>query len=149
MEKGGGGKKSGEGAAAEKEENLGKKLRREVLIGKRCGPCTPVPSWRIWAPPQETIISQTNPFHYYSSSSSISARKLAAALWEFHHYFPLPKMHRAPNNGADSRLLRRRYFHHSHKDKALDLSHFLGDPCPSSPEQVAFFNLFLLLHLGF
>lgn len=149
MEKGEG--KSGEGGA-EKEENLGKKLRREVLIGKRCGPCTPVPSWRIWAPPlppQETIISQTNPFYHnscFSSTSSISARKLAAALWEFHQYLPLPpKMHRASNNGvsngapADSRLIRRRYFHHhhhSHKDKTLDLSNFLGDPCPSSPEQV-------------
>ncbi|XP_022970027.1 uncharacterized protein At5g41620-like [Cucurbita maxima] len=54
-------------------------------------------------------------------------------------------MHRASNNGvsngggaADSRLIRRRYFHHHHhsnKDKALDLSNFLGDPCPSSPEQ--------------
>ncbi|KAA0042702.1 hypothetical protein IC582_022428 [Cucumis melo] len=139
--------KSGEGGA-EKEENLGKRLRREVLIGKRCGPCTPVPSWRIWAPPQETIISQTHPFYhnscFSSSTSSISARKLAAALWEFHQYLPLSKMHRASNNGvsngdpADSRLIRRRYFHHhhhSHKDKTLDLSNFLGDPCPSSPEQ--------------
>lgn len=164
MEKGG--EKSGEGGA-EKEENLGKKLRREVLIGKRCGPCTPVPSWRIWAPPQETIISQTDPFHhntYFSSASSISARKLAAALWEFHQYLPLPKMHRAPNNGvsngaaaADSRLIRRRYFHHhhSHKDKALELSNFLGDPCPSSPEQVWFLVftsellIVVVLDLGF
>lgn len=145
-------KKSGEGEGAEKEENLGKKLRREILIGKRCGPCTPLHSWRIWAPPQQTIINQTHPFHhnthFSSSSSFISARKLAAALWEFHQYLPLSKMHRASNNGVsngggaaapDSRLIRRRYFHHhhhSHKDKTLDLSNFLGDPCPSSPEQV-------------
>jgi len=135
-----------ENGGVEKEENLGKKLRRGVLIGKRCGPCTPVPSWRIWAPPQETIINQTDPFHSSSASASasISARKLAAALWEFHHYLPLPKMHRASKNGvsngaADSRLIRRRHFHHHHKDKALELSNFLGDPCPSSPEQVCFF----------
>ena len=130
---------------AEKEEKLGQK-------GTKCGPCTPLLSWRIWAPPalpQQTIISRTdNPFHHYTcfSTSSISARRLAAALWEFHQYLPLPKMHRASNNGvsnggggADSRLIRRRYFHHHHhsnKDKALDLSNFLGDPCPSSPEQV-------------
>ncbi|KAG6606056.1 hypothetical protein SDJN03_03373, partial [Cucurbita argyrosperma subsp. sororia] len=135
-----------ENGGVEKEENLGKKLRRGVLIGKRCGPCTPVPSWRIWAPPQETIINQTDPFHSSSASASasasISARKLAAALWEFHHYLPLPKMHRASKNGvsngaADSRLIRRRHFHHHHKDKALELSNFLGDPCPSSPEQPA------------
>lgn len=36
------GEKSGEGEA-EKEENLGEKLRRGVvLLGKKGGPCTPV-----------------------------------------------------------------------------------------------------------
>lgn len=133
MERGG---KSGEGGA-EKEENLGEKLRRGVLLeGKRGGPCTPVLSWRLWAPPtaHDTII-RDYPFH------PPSARKLAAALWEFQKlYFPRSKMHRGVSNagaGADSRA--RRHQHHYNKlrkDKGLDLSHFLADNSTTSPDQV-------------
>ena len=66
--------KSEEGEA-EKVEKLGEKLRRGVLVGKSRGPFTPVPSWS-WA-------------HNNHSSSvlSLSARKLAAALWEFNWNF--------------------------------------------------------------
>ncbi|KAG2680966.1 hypothetical protein I3760_11G123200 [Carya illinoinensis] len=126
------GEKSGEGGA-EKEENLGEKLRRGVvLIGKRGGPCTPVRSWRLWAPPaHDTIIKSYPP----------SARKLAAALWEFQYlYFPTSKMHRGVSNGGplpDSRLRRHQHRHYNKpsKDKGLDLSHFLADNSPSSPDQ--------------
>lgn len=137
--------KSGEGGA-EKEENLGEKLRRgALLVGKRGGPATPVHSWRLWAPPSspsDTIINKDHfPIPHSLPSSSPSARKLAAALWEFQHYFPLSKMHRGVSNGAatgaDSRL-RRHHPHHHYKlskDKSLDLSHFLADNSPSSPDQ--------------
>ncbi|KAF3955316.1 hypothetical protein ACB098_01G147300 [Castanea mollissima] len=139
--------KSGEGEA-EKEENLGEKLRRgALLVGKRGGPSTPVHSWRLWAPlppstlaAHDTIINNKDYFPFSHSLPSPSARKLAAALWEFQHYFPLSKMHRGVSNGggggADSRL--RRHPHHHYKlskDKGLDLSHFLADNSPSSPEQ--------------
>jgi hypothetical protein len=140
MERGG---KSGEGGA-EKKENLGEKLRRGVLLeGKRGGPSTPVLSWRLWAPltAHDTII-RSYPFHHPS------ARKLAAALWEFQQlYFPLSKMHRGVSNagpGPDSRL--RRHQHHYNKlrkDKGLDLSHFLADNSTSSPDQVLGFFFFL------
>jgi hypothetical protein len=135
--------KSGEGGAG-KEENLGEKLRRGVLLeGKRGGPCTPVLSWRLWAPPtaHDTII-RGYPFH-----PPPSARKLAAALWEFQQlYFPRSKMHRGVSNagpGADSRL--RRHQHHYNKlrkDKGLDLSHFLADNSTTSPDQVLGFFSF-------
>lgn len=131
------GEKSGEGGA-EKEENLGEKLRRGVVLtGKRGGPCTPVRSWRLWAPPaHDTIIKGYTP----------SARKLAAALWEFQYlYFPTSKMHRGVSNGgplADSRLRRHQHRHYNKpgKDKGLDLSHFLADNSPSSPDQVDSFS---------
>lgn len=125
--------KSEEGEA-EKEEKLGEKLRRGVLVGKSRGPFTPVPSWS-WA-------------HNNHSSSvlSLSARKLAAALWEFNHSFPLFQMHhhRSANNasaaaasgaGADPRL-RRHHHYILHKDRAPVISNFLADASPSSPDQV-------------
>ena len=151
--------KSGEGEA-EKEENLGEKLRRgALLVGKRGGPSTPVHSWRLWAPlppstlaAHDTIINNKDYFPFSHSLPSPSARKLAAALWEFQHYFPLSKMHRGVSNGggggADSRL--RRHPHHHYKlskDKGHDLSHFLADNSPSSPEQVLSLSLSLFFYL--
>lgn len=124
-----------EKSEAEKEENLGEKLRRGVLVGKRGGPTTPVVStWRLCHPPEahDSIIKE---------NSHLSARKLAAALWEFHHYFPISKMHRGVvvNGASDSKMRRRHHrSQHQYKDKGLDLSHFLADPSPSSPEQVMF-----------
>ncbi|KAK7307887.1 hypothetical protein VNO77_41331 [Canavalia gladiata] len=114
--------KSGEGEA-EKEEKLGEKLKRGVLVGKSRGPSTPVPSW----------VRKHVQDHY-----SVSARKLAAALWEFNHYLPLFQMHRPVNNsstGADPRLRRHHYI--LHKDKAPDISTFFADASPSSPDQPA------------
>lgn len=132
--------KSGEGEA-EKEENLGEKLRRGVLVGKSKGPSTPValPSWRLSVlGPSHHNRRPIQDHHHHQTS----ARKLAAALWEFHHYYYFPpfqvQMHRPLNNGAsaDPRLRRRHYT--LHKDKAPDISKFLAetDASPSSPDQV-------------
>lgn len=158
---------SGEGEA-EKEETLGGKLRRAVLLAKGV-PSTPV---RLSGFARDAIISvhrdDTNPFPPHSSYSpfdcSSSARKLAAALWEFQHYYynyccltsTLPEMHRGSFVGANgggggggngpSRLRRL----HKHKDRGedevggggvagrggFDLSRFLDDPSPSSQDQV-------------
>ncbi|TKY70995.1 hypothetical protein E2542_SST07290 [Spatholobus suberectus] len=121
--------KSEEGEA-EKEDKLGEKLRRGVLVGKSRGPCTPVPSW-VWAAHAHT---QDHQQHH-----TVSARTLAAALWEFNHYFPLFQMHRSANNaaggGADPRLRRHHYV--LHRDKAPDIANFLADASPSSPDQPA------------
>lgn len=123
---------------AEKEENLGEKLKRGVLVGKKAGPCTPLLSWTLF--PSSSAHDCSIPNHH---AASVSARKLAAVLWEFHHYnLPLAKMHRpvhdAPGPSADSKLTRRRHQHRHQllKDKSLHLSHFLADPCPSSSDQV-------------
>ncbi|KAK7406074.1 hypothetical protein VNO78_07691 [Psophocarpus tetragonolobus] len=120
--------KSEEGEA-EKVENLGEKLRRGVLVGKSRGPCTPVPSW----------VHKHIQDHHNCTLVSVSARKLAAALWEFNHCFPLFQMHRSSNNaagaGADPRLRRHHYI--LHKDKAPDIANFLPDASPTSPHQPA------------
>lgn len=128
---------------AEKEENLIEKLRRGVVLtGKKGGPCTPVLSWQHWAPPSHDTIINNN------ALNPPAARKLAAAFWEFQQlYFPLSEMHRSVSNGAagsESRLRRRRHHHHHYnklsRDNGLDLSHFLADNSPSSPDQVYSFS---------
>ncbi|KAK6251378.1 hypothetical protein QQP08_009792 [Theobroma cacao] len=124
--------KSGEGVA-EKEENLCEKLsRRVLLVGNRKGggPCTPLPSWKLYHPQARLHHNNIPP-----PPPAVSARKLAASLWEFHQYLPHhPKMHRGVNN-TNGRYHQR---HHANlfKDKGIDFSHFLADPCPSSdPDQ--------------
>ncbi|XP_057450031.1 uncharacterized protein At5g41620-like isoform X2 [Lotus japonicus] len=121
--------KSGE-REAEKEENLGEKLkRRGILVGKSKPLSTPTTSWVL-----DTIIAAEEDHHH----PNVSARKLAAALWEFHQYFP---MHRSASNGGaaaaggDPRLRRHHYI--LNKDKAPDITDFLADASPSSPDQPA------------
>ncbi|KAM6588717.1 hypothetical protein CsatA_011322 [Cannabis sativa] len=150
----GGGGGSGEGVA-EKEENLGEKLRKEViLVGKREGPCITTPvvsSWRLFSlSGHQTIIKDSSfiisqPPISTTFASSVSVRKLGAALWELHHYLPLAKMNRGvhSNGGGGGGPPRLRHHlhphHHLHRGEkaALDISNFLGDNSPSSPEQPA------------
>jgi len=130
---------------AEKEEKLGEKLRRGVLVGKSRGPSTPFPSW--------LSLTHTNK---HIRDHSLSSRKLAAALWEFNHSFPLFQMHRSAANHApppaaaaaaapDPRHRRHHYI--LHKDKALHISNFLADASPSSPDQVPSVFFFFLLRI--
>ncbi|XVE64745.1 hypothetical protein DITRI_Ditri07aG0126200 [Diplodiscus trichospermus] len=119
--------KSGEGVA-EKEENLFEKLsRRVLLVGNRKGggPCTPLLSWKLYHPQDHLHHNNIPPAH-------VSARKLAASLWEFHQYLAHhhPKMHSRVNytNGR----YHQPHHHNLFKDKGIDFSHFLDDPFPSS-----------------
>ncbi|KAJ8764927.1 hypothetical protein K2173_010392 [Erythroxylum novogranatense] len=156
--------KSGAGAA-QKQETLWQKLGRgTVLVGTRGGPfaCTPV---RLWSsrssallnpiiigdfcynnkkdPSSFPLVPYSHPknHHHTTTSSCVSVRKLGAALWEFQHYLLLSKMHRGmhhnvSNGGAsDHRLRRHQNHHHVRREKGLDLSRFLADPGPSSPDQ--------------
>lgn len=111
----------------QEEENLGEKLKTGVLlVGKRvrAGPSTPVPAWRLeegGAHDKERIT--------FLPKRSVSARKLAATLWEFQHYLPLSdKMHRG-GTGPPPRL------RHLHKDKDLDLPSYLVDLSPNPSDQ--------------
>ncbi|XP_043715930.1 uncharacterized protein At5g41620-like [Telopea speciosissima] len=105
--------KSGDGAA-EKQEFLGIKLKRGILVGKRGGPCTPVPTWKFEGA-QDTTIKDPLPL-----PPTVSARKLAANLWEL-HYLPLSEMSK-----GDLKLRR-------HKNKGLELPTHLADPSHSPP----------------
>lgn len=110
------------GEPAEKQENLGEKLRKEaLLVGKRGGHTTPViPSWRLLQ--FSANVAAGDAGYNYSLVKNfppVSARKLAATLWELDHYnFPV-KMHQGVG-GSNSRLRRHRQQH---------------DPSPSSPDQ--------------
>ncbi|XP_065858756.1 uncharacterized protein At5g41620 [Euphorbia lathyris] len=142
----------------ENEESLGEKLKKGIMVGKRVGPlsCTPVRHWTWTSAKPSAYFSITQEEEeeepkFYSlchnkSSSSSSARKLAAAIWEFQYYLPLTKMHRGVHNnsnyqnnggsgGGDLRLRRHGNRRHLVKDKRVDVSHFVADPSPSSPDQ--------------
>ncbi|CAL0332009.1 unnamed protein product [Lupinus luteus] len=126
--------KSGEGKA-EKEENLGEKLR--VLVGKSKGTCTPLPYWKtLWE------INKDQHHHHQQQQhqllpSTVSARNLAAALWEFHQLFQMHHHHGGGGGGGggDPRLHHHHY--NLHKDRAIvapEISNFLDDASPSSPD---------------
>ncbi|KAK7253074.1 hypothetical protein RIF29_37480 [Crotalaria pallida] len=126
--------KSGEGKA-EKEENLGEKLR--ALVGKSKGICsTPHPHWTtLWG-----INININKHHHQHQldPTTLSARTLAAALWEFHQLFQMHHHHRAPAPApADDPRLRRHHYNLHNKDKAVmppEISNFLDDASNSSPD---------------
>lgn len=69
-----------------KEELLGIKLKRGIFVGKKGGQSTPSPTWKLGFGLAQTDSSSPSPFQYLTFPSnftqSISARKLAANLWE-------------------------------------------------------------------
>ncbi|EYU23395.1 hypothetical protein ABFS82_01G066100 [Erythranthe guttata] len=135
---------------AQKGENFGEKLRR---VGKRAGQTTPVASFFRY--PQELHLSAASaaaaaaaaprsggeelrencsvdfrdaPFR----NPCFSARKLAAALWELHHYHQVfDKMHHR-GAGVPPPRLRRLNHHQISMDK--NGGHEPLDPSPSSPD---------------
>ncbi|GER33026.1 hypothetical protein STAS_09132 [Striga asiatica] len=127
-------------APAEKRANLGEKLRR---VGKRGGQQTPVASF--WRPLELELLASAEKFQqdcgtkrdYYTKDAPfqaprVSARKLAAALWELHHYKRfLAKMH----HGRGGRV-RRLNYHQQPDCKDKGGAERPLDPSPSSPDLV-------------
>lgn len=151
------GEKGGEGPA-EKQENLGEKLKR---VGKRGGHATPVvPFWRLQLQLQHQqqlpfLAATTTSTHHTSGGGddvleaaaaqdylfdvspavipTVSARKLAATFWELHHYkLPISEMHQ----GFGGRPPRIRRLHHRQNNHLIEdkdgFEH--SDPSPSSPD---------------
>lgn len=126
------------GGESEREEKkkqglMVKKLKQGMLlVGKRGGPCTPPPTWRLELDNNHTFPNNAN------ISTSISARKLCANLWEIqpHHHYPVAKMSK---NGARLRRHKRR------ENKRFQISKHLVDP-PSTrgPNQVPLLPLWSL-----
>lgn len=64
------------------DEYLSKKLKRGIVVGKRGGPCTPVPSWKF---------EEKNNNTKSGGVLTLSARKLGANLWEIQDFVsPIP-----------------------------------------------------------
>ncbi|KAK8520957.1 hypothetical protein V6N12_004879 [Hibiscus sabdariffa] len=127
--------KSDEGLAEKEENSCEKWSRRALFVGKRkpAGPCTPLPSWKLYHPQPLLHHNNNHLPPPPAAAAAVSARKLAASLWEFHQYLPHHKMHRGGVNNTNGRYHQR---HHGNKSKAVDFSRFLVDPCPSSdPDQ--------------
>ncbi|XP_061363384.1 uncharacterized protein At5g41620-like [Gastrolobium bilobum] len=92
------------------------KLKDGVFVGKRRGPSTPPPIWRLEFPSQQNGYNK-NPvqeFLNFPDSTTLSARKLCAKLWEIqpHQLSPLSK----------TRLRRHR------KDTTLEVPKQLDEP---------------------
>ncbi|CAN6443885.1 unnamed protein product [Victoria cruziana] len=77
------------GAKAEKQEFLGIKLRKGILLGRRGGALTPVPTWKMELSDDEKGHSKIYCGHY-GKGLAVSARKLGANLWELQKVLPPP-----------------------------------------------------------
>ncbi|XWS76935.1 hypothetical protein CRYUN_Cryun01aG0220300 [Craigia yunnanensis] len=117
-------KEKGVEREGEKQEFMVKKLKRGILVGKRAGPSTPSPTWRLEFSSQNAT---TQEFLQLSTGPSISARKLCANLWELQPHYPLPNMRKG---AAKLRV-------HHFKDKGFDAD---VDPLDTPLDQVAPYN---------
>ncbi|KAH7519523.1 hypothetical protein FEM48_Zijuj08G0046100 [Ziziphus jujuba var. spinosa] len=111
-----------------------KKLKRGILVGKRGGPSTPPPTWRLEFSADEnnnnttTTNKPVTEFLNFPTKPTVSARKLCANLWEVlphhhHHNFPLTKkMNKGPPRPRRQR----------HNNNGSQLPTHLLDP-PNSP----------------
>lgn len=136
---------SGEAGPAEKQENLGEKLKK--VLKTRGGHSTPViPFSRLHHQEQEKLSAAHDsafgdaPFDL----PCLSSRKLAATLWELHHYdLPVSRMPQGVSNAQPPRMRRLqppRHDHHSHRPHRhlYEDSRMVepSDPSPSSPDLV-------------
>ncbi|BAT87885.1 hypothetical protein LR48_Vigan10g160800 [Vigna angularis] len=90
-----------------REVLMAEKLKGGVFVGKRGGPSTPPPTWRLEFPSQRNDNNgnnrsknknQVEEFLNFPTPTTLSARKLCAKLWQIqpHKQAPLPKMNRPP-----------------------------------------------------
>lgn len=124
------GGEKGRARERQKQEFMGKKLKRGVLVGKRAGPCTPSPTWRLGFSQNDATSSIDKDL---DCSTSVSARKLGANLWDIQSHLPVADMNRAGG----------RLRHHHHKDKGFELPTHFVDPPHSPPDQVTTLHSFI------
>ncbi|KAA8516125.1 hypothetical protein F0562_019304 [Nyssa sinensis] len=112
----------------EKQEFMGLKLKRGILVGKRGGPCTPSPTWRLASVQPDGCVREDLTFPI--TSAALSARKLGANLWEVLPHLKVVKM-----NKGGARF--RHHHRHHHRDNGLELPSQLVEPPDSPPDQPA------------
>ncbi|CAL5382133.1 unnamed protein product [Camellia sinensis] len=105
-----------------KQEFMGLKLKRGILVGKRGGTCTPSPTWRFGFEEEDLIFPTTTAA---AAAATLSARKLGANLWEV-----LPQLKAVKMSKGGAKLPNRR--HNNHKDRGFELPTQIDDP-PDSP----------------
>ncbi|XP_027108484.1 uncharacterized protein At5g41620-like [Coffea arabica] len=113
-----------------KEEFLGLKLKRGMLVGKRGGNTTPSPTWRYDGLTQSQAAegSRLQDFSFPSNfPANISARQLGANLWEVQPHMEVVEM----SKGAARPLLRHK---NKVKDKGFELPKTHFDQPPHSPQ---------------
>ncbi|KAJ1413806.1 hypothetical protein SESBI_19300 [Sesbania bispinosa] len=119
----------------EKREGLMvEKLKRGVAVGKRGGPSTPPPTWRLEFPSQQNG-NNKNPVlqeFLYFPTSTLSARKLCAKLWEIqsHQLAPPAKMSNSPETSL------RRHINHRRDTTIREVPKKLAEPPHSPSDQV-------------
>lgn len=86
------------------------------LVGKKGGPITPPPTWKLSPPPV---------------ASTISARKLCANLWEIQHQHQHQQLQAKMSKGGMSMRVRQ------YREKGPQFPSHLVDPSNSPPHQVA------------
>ena len=88
------------------------KLREGVLVRKKGGPSTPPPTWRLELPSQYNGSDELQEFLNFPTSSTLSARKLCANLWEVlphqQQHTPHVKMNKLSTNLSRRRRRNRR-----------------------------------------
>ncbi|QCD77563.1 hypothetical protein DEO72_LG1g1188 [Vigna unguiculata] len=99
-----------------REVLMAEKLKGGVVVGKRRGPSTPPPTWRLEFPSQRNDNNGNNrssknknrveEFLNFPSTTTLSARKLCAKLWQIqpHQHAPLPKMNHPRRHRRDTLL---------------------------------------------
>lgn len=101
------------------------KLKRGVLVGKRGGPSTPAPTWRLEFPSQQQKNGNNNrnTVQEFLSfpNSTLSARNLCAKLWEVQSHQLAP--HATMSNPETSARRHRR-------DTSLEVPKQLAEPPP-------------------
>ncbi|KAG5231423.1 Plasma membrane protein [Salix suchowensis] len=128
-----------EGKGKKKVELLKSKQKLKggmvLLVGKRGGPSTPSPTWRLVLSPSPNDNDNGNPIQEFldTTTTTVSARKLCAKLWETH-----PQVHLSVSKLNKNLGHRRAHLSRRHQDKkAFESRTQLVDPPNSPPDQPA------------
>ncbi|KAJ6675272.1 INTRACELLULAR PROTEIN TRANSPORT PROTEIN USO1-RELATED [Salix viminalis] len=141
-----------EGRGKKKVELLKSKKKLKggmvLLVGKRGGPSTPSPTWRLVLSPSPNDNDNGNPIQEFldTTTTTVSARKLCAKFWETH-----PQVHLSVSKLNKNLGHRRAHLSRRHQDKkAFESRTQLVDPPNSPPDQGPFpDNLIRLLLVDF
>lgn len=125
------------------------RFKRAILVGKRGGSTTPVPTWRLMSSrsPASAMRNMDSPKYPPSQGGAgggakakqappVSARKLAATLWEMNE-MPSPRV----KEGSDERRLRKELRAREKMSRSMhsgSLPPHLSDPSHSPVSEVGF-----------